>query len=596
MRKRTRLVWRLFYSYTAIVFGTLLATGWYVVHTLETFLVNGVVSELTERARLVGQQVIPHLDPLDAAVVDAICKRAGSDSRTRFTVILPSGRVVGDTWETPANMENHAGRPEVAGALAHGVADSTRFSTTMQRNIIYVAQAIQLSGNSPAAVVRASVPLSRVEEELAWVRARFIGIGSLIALLALLVTLAISQRHGRKVRELQQGAARLAQGDLSHRLEAPDSEELAGLADSVNRMAEQIESRMQAVIRERNQLEAVLSSMLEGVIAIDHEERVISLNPAAARWFNSSAEKIQGRTLQEVIRDLGIQKFVTQSLQGRTPATADMVVSRNGARILNIKSTPLKGSGPETSGALIVFSDVTQLRRLEEMRRDFVANVSHEIKTPLTAIKGFVETLHHGQVENPDEVRRFLGIIARHVDRLNAIIEDLLMLSRIENEAEHAQLSTERVHLRDIFENALQICRRAAEEKRIRIKVSGEEDLTASVDPVLLEQAVVNLLDNAVKYSAADCEVEIAARVAGSEIQISVQDRGLGIERKHLPRLFERFYRADKARSRSLGGTGLGLAIVKHIAQAHGGHVTVESVVGQGSRFTVHLPRTAAGP
>ncbi len=595
MRKRTRLVWRLFGSYTLIVFGTLLATGWYFVYTLETFLVNGVVAELSGRARLIQPQLLPHLDPLDAAAVDAVCKRSGADSGTRFTVILSSGRVVGDSWETPANMENHAGRPEVAAALAQGTGISRRYSTTMQRDIIYVAQALGLQGGPSPAVVRAAIPLARVEEELARVRARLIGIGSLIALLALGVTLMISQRHSRSVRELQQAAARLAQGDLAHRVEATGAEELAGLADTVNRMAEQIEARMQAVVRQRNQLEAVLSSMLEGVIALDREERVISLNPAAARWFNIPQEKIRDRSLQEVIRDLAFQNFVARSLQSPAPIEEDMVVSQNGERILNIRSTPLRGAGAESSGTLIVFNDVTQLRRLEEIRRDFVANVSHEIRTPLTAIKGFVETLHHGQVENPDEARRFVGIIARHVDRLNAVIEDLLLLSRIENAAEAAPIRTESIHLRDIFENALQICRHRADAKRIRITIAAKAALSASVDPVLLEQAVVNLLDNAIKYSDADRAVEITARADGPQVRISVQDHGIGIERKHLPRLFERFYRVDKARSRSLGGTGLGLAIVKHIAQAHGGRVTVESALGQGSRFTIHLPLHPSG-
>jgi two-component system phosphate regulon sensor histidine kinase PhoR len=238
-----------------------------------------------------------------------------------------------------------------------------------------------------------------------------------------------------------------------------------------------------------------------------------------------------------------------------------------------------------------VFSDVTQLRRLEDMRRDFVANVSHEIKTPLTAIKGFVETLHQNAVETPEEAQRFLGIIAKHVDRLNTIIEDLLMLSRIENEGERGDIMREKTRLRDIFQNAVQICRPQADEKRIRVEMEGDEGLAAMVDPVLLEQAAVNLLDNAIKYSDPEKTVRIRARRLDREIQVQVQDHGIGIEKKHLPRLFERFYRVDKARSRALGGTGLGLAIVKHIAQAHGGHVTVESRLGQGSLFTIHLPR-----
>jgi two-component system phosphate regulon sensor histidine kinase PhoR len=429
-----------------------------------------------------------------------------------------------------------------------------------------------------------------MEEELGRLRSRFALIGALIAGLALTVTLALSQRYGRKVRELQEGAARLAEGDLSQRLPAPDSEELAGLAESLNRMAAQIESRMQEVVRQRNQLEVVLSSMQEGVLAVDREERVISLNPAAALLFELPLERARGRSLQEVIRNLAVQKFVARSLATATPAEEDLAVFQNGERILNVRSTPLQGAGPEIFGTLIVFNDVTQLRRLEDMRRDFVANVSHELKTPLTAIKGFVETLHQGQAE-PEEARRFLGIVARHVDRLNVIIEDLLMLSRIEDKTERAEIRRETVRLKDVFANAVQICLPAADGKGIRIRVAGDEALTASVDPVLLEQAVVNLLDNAVKYSNPEREVEVSGNATEREIRVSVRDQGVGIEKRHLPRIFERFYRVDKARSRAVGGTGLGLAIVKHIAQAHGGHVSVESTIGEGSRFTIHLPR-----
>jgi two-component system phosphate regulon sensor histidine kinase PhoR len=590
MKKPRKLVWRLFFSYIFIALGALAAAGWYFTFSLDAFLNEQIVVDLTERARLLENHIVPYLDPPDAAAVDAVCKLAGKASEARFTVILPSGIVIGDTWETPQNMDNHANRPEIAGALTRGEATSRRFSSTLQQNIIYVAVAVQ-KDSRPIGVVRAAIPLVRMEAQVGRIRTQFWVIGGVVALLALGVALAISRQYGRKMDELKRGAARLAEGELAHRLTIHDSEELASLAESLNRMAVQMESRLQTVVSQRNQLEAVLSSMLEGVIAVSRNERIISVNQAAARWFDIDPEKVRGRSIPEAIRNLAIQKFIARSLNSRTSVEDDITVYRNGERILNIKSAPLLDVGPEPIGMLIVFSDVTDLRRLEDMRRDFVANVSHEIKTPLTAIKGFVETLHQDTVETPEEAERFLGIVSKHVDRLNTIIEDLLMLSRIENEAERGEIKREKTRLREIFQNAAQICRPRAEEKRIQIELGGDEAIAAVVDPVLLEQAVVNLLDNAIKYSDPEKKIRIQAIISGNEVQIRVRDHGIGIDKKHLPRLFERFYRVDKARSRALGGTGLGLAIVKHIAQAHGGQVTVESSLGEGSLFTIHLPR-----
>jgi two-component system phosphate regulon sensor histidine kinase PhoR len=595
MKRPKKFIWRLFFSYIFITIGALSMAGWYFVHSLEAFLSDLVVVELSERARLLANQVRPHLEPPDPSAVDAVCKQAGKAAETRFTVILPSGVVIGDTWETPQNMDNHAGRPEIAGALAGGQASSRRFSNTLQQNVVYVAVSVTRD-SLPVGVVRAAVPLVRVEALVGYARAQFWGIGGILALLALTATFVISRQYGRKLQALKQGAERLAQGELGHRLPIPDSEELAGLAESLNRMAAQLENRLQTVVSQRNQLEGVLSSMLEGVIAVSRDERIISINMAAARWFDIDPEKVRGRSLPEAIRNLALYKFVSRSFQRRAPLEEDVTIYRNGECILNVKSAPLLDVGPEPIGMLIVFSDVTQLRRLEDMRRDFVANVSHEIKTPLTAIKGFVETLHQNIVETPEEAERFLGIITKHVDRLNTIIEDLLMLSRIENEGEHGDIKREKTRLRDVLQNAVQICRPQAEEKRIGVELACDDRLEATVDPVLLEQAVVNLLDNAIKYSEREKAVRISARTADREIRIQVQDHGIGIEKKHLPRLFERFYRVDKARSRSLGGTGLGLAIVKHIAQAHGGHVAVESRLGEGSRFTIHLPRDPQQP
>ena len=269
----------------------------------------------------------------------------------------------------------------------------------------------------------------------------------------------------------------------------------------------------------------------------------------------------------------------------------DITVFQNEERVIDVKSSPLLDANQQQKGALIVFNDVTQMRRLENMRRDFVANVSHEIKTPLTAIKGFVETLQQGKVDKADENERFLGIIQKHVDRLNSIVEDLLALSRIEQEDEHKEINFQQVKIKDMFQAAVQLCQSKAEEKKIRIDIDCEQDTTAIFDPTLIEQAVVNLLDNALKYSEPQSTVMLKSHRQNSELVISIQDQGIGIAQKHLPRLFERFYRVDKARSRKMGGTGLGLAIVKHIAQAHGGHVRVESQLGEGSRFSIHLPQ-----
>jgi two-component system phosphate regulon sensor histidine kinase PhoR len=589
MIKRGKLFWRLLSSYLLITLGALGAAGWHAHRSLEGFLVEQLAGDLSERARLLELQVAPHLAPLDAAAVDAACKLAGKAADTRFTVIAADGTVLGDSHETPRHMENHAGRPEVAAAFSTGAGQAARFSRTLQRQTLYAA--VPARGGPPApAVIRAGIPTARIERQLASVRRELLVVGFALAVLALVVTLVISRQFSRRVEELKQGAARFAAGELGHRLPVPETRELAELAESLNRMAAELESRMLMVTSQRNQLEAVLSSMQEGVIAVSREERILSMNPAAARWLEIDAARTTGKSVPEAVRHRAAQKFIARSLESLVPLEEDVTVYHGGERVLNIKSAPLCAVGPEPIGVLIVFTDVTPLRRLENMRRDFVANVSHEIRTPLTAIRGFVETLQQGGVEEPAEAARFLGIIAKHVNRLSTIIEDLLMLSRIENESEGGALKRESARLQEILQNAVQICRPKADEKRIAIELAVEEGLAAMLDPLLLEQAVVNLLDNAIKYSEPERSVSITARTQGREIQIEVEDHGIGIEKKHLPRIFERFYRVDPARSRVLGGTGLGLAIVKHIAQAHGGRVTVESALGEGSRFTIHLP------
>lgn len=417
--------------------------------------------------------------------------------------------------------------------------------------------------------------------------------GLFIALIASGIGFLVSRRISRPVENMKQSTERLARGDLTHRLSVPNSEELGGLAVAINRMAVQLDDRIKTIVRQRNELEAILSSMLEGVMAIDREERIISINQTATQMFNSATSELQGQSIQEVIRNPKLQRFVKKALSSEKPVEDDIVLYQNGERILHAHSAPLRDAGAKEDyiGTLLVLNDVTKLRHLENIRRDFVANVSHEIKTPLTAIKGFVETIHHGAVENPGEVKRFLGIIEKHVNRLVAIIEDLMSLSRIEQGGEREEIKLKKGRIKDVVYAAIQVCQAKAEAKNIKVDSVCKKEITAKIDSTLLEQAIINLLDNAIKYSRKKSTVQIEAANAKSKVVVKIKDCGIGIAREHLSRLFERFYRVDKARSRKLGGTGLGLAIVKHIVKVHNGHVAVESTPGKGSTFTIYLPK-----
>jgi len=320
---------------------------------------------------------------------------------------------------------------------------------------------------------------------------------------------------------------------------------------------------------------------------MDMDEKIISINHAAAQMFLREPSKVTGKSIQEAVRNPDLHRFVRLALNGDSPEEQDITFYHEEERTVSINSSPLLDAKAERIGILTVLHDVTRLRKLENMRRDFAANVSHEIKTPLTAIKGFVETLRGGAVEKPEEAARFLEIIEKHVIRLTAIIEDLMKLSEIEQKG---RISLEKGNLKTVISNAVEMCRPLAEGKHIAVEWECPDSLEGQINAAFLEQAVMNLADNAIKYSPEQSTVHIYAEKTADGIVIRVTDQGIGIPREHLPRLFERFYRVDKSRSRKAGGTGLGLAIVKHIVLAHGGYVTVDSRVGKGSIFEIHLP------
>ncbi|MGQ9662707.1 MAG: ATP-binding protein, partial [Kiritimatiellia bacterium] len=532
----------------------------------------------------------PLLQSSTWAEVDRYCKEFGQLAKTRITVVCPDGRVVGDSDRTPSTMVNHGDRPEIVQALKEGIGRSIRFSDTLQRTLMYLAVPVEKDGEI-IAVVRASVPLSVIEWSIYNVSRHVAITILLVAVLFAVVAYYLARWISRPLEEMRETAERLANGDLQARAPLPRSPEMSLLARTLNEMATQMEERIETITRQRDLQKAVFSSMVEGVLAVGSDGRILDLNSAAARLLQVPQNQARGRTIEETVRNPDLQKFVAATVTGDGPTESEIVLYGKEERHLQLHGTTLTGANGQRFGALFVINDVTRVKRLETVRQDFVANVSHELKTPITALKACVETIAERNRWTDEEERRFIAMLCRQVDRLSAIVEDLLILSRIEHDAQRGRISLEPGSVTAVLRRVAQAFSLPAVEKRITLSVECPDELTAPINASLLEQAVGNLIDNAIKYSEPDTRVLVSGRVCGDEIEIRVSDQGPGIERKHLPRIFERFYRVDQARSRALGGTGLGLAIVKHIVIAHSGQVFVESTPGQGSVFIIRIPR-----
>ncbi len=358
---------------------------------------------------------------------------------------------------------------------------------------------------------------------------------------------------------------------------------------ALQRIRLQLRHRIQMLSAQKNEQDALLSSMAEGVVAIDAEMRIIQVNRAAARILQLDPKAAVGCLLHDLIQEPSVIELIETVRRDNQSAERDIELKGDRSRHLQVQAGPMNFDA-KAAGVVVVFSDVTRMRELEGMRRNFVSNVSHELRTPLTSIQGFAETLLNPAVKDPEEVRKFLQIIQRHATRLGRIIDDILTLSSLERDAENNQIELKIDLIRPVLQAAVELCGKKAEVKKIKIELTCAEEISAPIDTHLLEQAVINLVDNAVRYSDEGQPIRVEAEQVGSEIFIRVIDHGIGIPEKQLPRIFERFYRVDKARSRELGGTGLGLSIVKHIALAHKGSVEVQSQVGEGSQFTIRLP------
>ncbi|MBU1260544.1 MAG: cell wall metabolism sensor histidine kinase WalK [Planctomycetes bacterium] len=586
---KRRLIWQLYPSFLLIIIIPIVGVTWYWSQSLRKFYLNQVAEDLKSRAHLIEKQISMGLTDQSFDQIDDLCKQIGLASTTRITIILPDGQVIADSDEQPAKMGNHADRPEFQTVLEQGSGSSIRFSQTLGKRMMYLAIALKQDGKV-LAVIRTSVPVTAIDKALNSIYAKLLWAGVIIAVCAAVISLALSKRISMPIEKIKETARSFAAGNLDLRLSISKPIELAELAEAMNKMARQLNEKISTITTQNSESDAILSSMVEGVIAIDAEGCIVRINRAAASFLNVNTKQAERHKIAEAIDNIDIVEFAQESLNSSAPTEADIVLAGDEKRFLKLHGTRLSDVGGKKTGAVIVLTDVTRLQQLEKIRRDFVANVSHELKTPITSIKGFVETLQEGALTESQQARRFLEIIGKHSDRLNAIIDDLLSLSRLEEDSEKRMLSFETTLLKPVLTDAITLSEIKAEEKHIQVNLNCKENIEARINPALLEQAITNLIDNAIKYSTADSKIWVEAEQNENEIIVEVRDQGCGIDKKYQERIFERFYVVDKGRSRKLGGTGLGLSIVKHIAQVHGGHIEVESTVGKGSTFKIRLP------
>jgi two-component system phosphate regulon sensor histidine kinase PhoR len=503
--------------------------------------------------------------------------------------------VLADSEEEPHKMDNHAGRPEVQEALAGGLGTATRFSTTVGETMMYVA--IRIPGDTGrVAFVRVALPLNNVSRQLSELGRIVWTTAAITAVFAFALTYVLARRITQPLQELTAGAERISEGGFGHKVYPEGTDEVGALAHAFNNMSERLAEQLAQLEADREQLRMILGGMVEGVVALDAEQRILFANERATQLLDLHPGNAAGHKLWEVVRRRPLQELVERALAGPEPQRQELSWNGPAARNLTVHAARLPGQPPR--GAVLVMHDTSDLRRLERVRQEFVANVSHELKTPLSVIKACVETLLDGAVDDREHRGPFLSRIADQADRLHALILDLISLARIESGEEVFELKA--LPLGPVVAACLERHRARAEANRQVLEAVppphglGADDAIAWADEEAVGQILDNLVDNALKYTPEGGNIKVHWQAQNGQVRLDVEDTGIGIPEHDLPRIFERFYRVDKARSRELGGTGLGLSIVKHLVQAMRGAVHAASRPGKGTTFTVWLPRPSA--
>ncbi|MDO8682565.1 MAG: ATP-binding protein [Armatimonadota bacterium] len=585
--------WRLTATYLSLITILIAALGLYLLNLTERYYIHALTRELVGEATLAGQVVYKGFKA--GYTPDQIADLAGELENgltgRRVTIIDPSGRVLGDSDHNPKTMENHLSRPEVWRALHSNSAFSIRFSETLRVKMLYVAVSVP-DRQSPKAVVRVAVPLSGIRDVQADIKRTFIL--AMIAALALAVIIGyrLTGQIASPISEMKAMAERIAGGDLSKRLRLSKrpKDEVFALAAALNDMAETLQRLVEQLSEEKGKVETVFDKLDDGVLTLDDRGRILTINPAAETFFGVKGSDLAGKTLMEGVLHTEMSELCERTLSSGEPGWLDITVTSPRERHLSAFCAPIADSrqpDQRQEGAVVVLHDLTEMKRLNRIRRDFVANVSHELRTPLATLRAMAETVVLRAKDSPDTGIEFANKIVDEVQRLTSITDELLDLAEMEEGKR--QLATSRVPISLIVEQVLTQARPAAESKDLTLTATGGLDREVEVDAEAMVQALSNLVTNAINYTMPGGSVKIEVERTENAALISVIDTGIGISKADCERIFERFYRVDKARSRASGGTGLGLSIAKHIVELHEGRITVESELGKGSRFTIAL-------
>ncbi|MDD5634308.1 MAG: ATP-binding protein [Candidatus Omnitrophica bacterium] len=582
---------KLIFSYFLIILVLLGFVAFFLNRNLEANLLYDTKASLISQARLVESQIPSEsLKKEDAADLRTLVKEWRPKIDCRITIIGNEGKVLIDSErsrEETLCMENHLNRPEVKQALNGTMGVDIRYSSTLKIKMLYVALPLK-DKDGTIGTLRLALPLESARRTLFAAR-KIIFMGLFFALgLAIILGSILASQTIRPINNMIRVSRKFAEGDFSRKMIRNSGDEIGELAVALNKMAEDIENKIREVKAQNQKFATILSSMIEGVIVVDKTGCIISINPAIEKVFGVLDKDVEGKLFLEAIRNNDISDIISAVLKrgGSDSSELSLVWPVHG--VFQVNAAPIF-DGDKINGCLLVIHDITEVRRLEIMRRDFIANVSHELKTPLTSIKGFVETLLEGALEDKEHNRDFLRIIQDHAERLDNLVNDLLSLSYLE--AEETEISKKDFNLWRQAEDVIQGFKTQLKKKNIKIKNELPINLSIKADKNKIEQVFTNFIDNAIKFNKENGYIKIYGQETKDNMKIIVEDSGFGIPEKDIPLIFERFYRVDKARSRELGGTGLGLSIVKHIVELHKGNVGVESTEGLGSKFWFILPK-----